>query len=103
MKRPKLNADTLLSPQSAIITFAAMIAIMMVINHVKGKQVFRARAIRRARRAGVRNPNRKVPKYAYKGVVNPYWRRQWDQMSGSSRFSTDTLQGRQMGLHVHQA
>ena len=103
MKLKKLSASIFFTPKGAIIVFAVMIVAILVVNRVKGRQVLRARAIRRARRAGVRNAYRSVPLYAYKGIANPNWRRQWDQMSGSSRFSRDGLQGRKMGMHLHTA
>ena len=46
MKKPKLGM--IASPMGAVVAFAAMIAILMVISKYKGKQVLRARAIRKA-------------------------------------------------------
>jgi enhancing lycopene biosynthesis protein 2 len=76
---------------SAVLAFAGLIAAVAVINRMKGKQVFRARRVLNARRR------------AYHGRVNPFSRREWDRMSGTSRYSRDFLSGRTMGTHPHLA
>lgn len=119
MKLKKLSASIFFTPKGAIIVFVAMIAIIMIVSKVKGRQVLRARALNARREAAYlrrnnalarasaqresaynrRNAARRVPL----STANSDWRRQWDQMSGSSRFSRDSLQGRKMGLHLHTA
>ena len=102
--RSKLKPNVIFTPKGAIITFGVMIAGIMVVNHLKGRRVLKATAY--AARHGI------IPVGTGKGKMkrsvplnnrNPAWRRQWDTISGSSRFSHDMLQGRKMGMHLHQA
>lgn len=44
---------------------------------------------------------RRIPSRALAGTRA--WRRRWDQMSGSSRYSKGMTQGRKLGLHMHMA
>jgi len=106
----KLKAGNIFfTPKGAIIVFGVMIAGIMGLNYAKGRRVLRARRLTAyaAARHGVipigtgtkGKRKRSVPL----DNLNPAWRRQWDTMSGSSRFSRDMLQGRKLGAHLHQA
>jgi hypothetical protein len=101
MKTPKLGM--IASPMGAVVAFAAMIAILMIVSKYKGKQVLRARAMmRQARRANIASPARRaVPSRALAGTRA--WRRRWDQISGSSQYSRGMTQGRKLGLHIHMS
>ena len=89
--------DTFL-PLSAVVAFFAMVALLMVIKKTTGRTYigYQSRALTapRRRRRRVRK-GRAVPAIA----SGSGWRRRWDQMSGSSTYSTDFLQGRKMGAH----
>ena len=99
MKTPKLGI--IASPTGAVIAFAAMIAILMIISKYKGRQVLRARAMM-AKRNNIASPARRaVPPRALAGTRA--WRRRWDQISGSSQYSRGMTQGRKLGLHIHMS
>lgn len=107
MKKFKAS-NIFFTPKGAIITFGVMIAGIMALNYVKGRRALRARRLSAyAARHGVipigTGTKGKRKRSAPADNLNPAWRRQWDTMSGSSRFSKDMLQGRRLGAHVHQA